>query len=490
MSSPDQVLGIDRRRLAAEGSAEPDEQRADASGAARVARIRARDARYRRLLALADATAIACALSFSALVLGDDRLSPTALIIPFLLIVVAKAMRLYDRDEHLMHKTTFEEVPAIFALATVAVLLIYLSGDWFIDGEFGRRQIFGTWILLTGLMVVTRSLARLVARITTEPERCLLIGNTTREESLRSTLELSAAAHAEMVGVLPITSYPARNPESDGRTISVELIDDLNVDRVIIAPGSHGADELMFVIRELRDAGVKVSVLPDVSRLASSSFELDYVGGVALLGMRRFAISRSSLIIKRAFDLVVSIGALLVLSPLLIAIAIAIRADSGGPALFRQPRIGRNGRSFSMLKFRSMNCGAESRREELRHLDEGAEGLFKIPNDPRITRVGRWLRQTSTDELPQLVNVVRGDMSLVGPRPLVPDEDAQILGLYRRRLDVRPGMTGHWQILGSSRVPLEEMVKLDYLYASDWSLWGDLVLLARTMPVIARRSGI
>ena len=489
MSSADPVVGATSQQRLDERELALSLARGHPSTSSRTERIRRRDARFRRLLAVADAAAIAIALSFGALVLGDDRLNWATLIAPVLLVIVAKAMGLYDRDEHLMHKTTFEEVPAIFAMTAVVSMLVYLSGDLLIDGQLGRHQILGTWVLLLAMMVVLRSLARMAGRLSTPPERVLLVGNTTRESSLRRTLELSDAAHAKLVGVLPINRYSA-DQDPGAPPVPDELLERLDIDRVIIAPGSHGADDLMFVIRELRDAGVKISVLPDVSRLASTSVELDYVGGVALLGMRRFAIPRSSLLIKRTFDIVVSASLLTILSPLMVAVALAIRLDSPGPVLFRQRRIGRYGVSFSMLKFRSMVAGSELRREEVRHLDRGAEGLFKIPDDPRITRVGRWIRRTSVDELPQLINVLWGDMSLVGPRPLIAEEDERIVGLYRRRLDVRPGITGHWQVLGSARVPLEEMVKLDYLYASNWSLWGDLVLLARTMPVVARRRGM
>ena len=143
-----------------------------------------------------------------------------------------------------------------------------------------------------------------------------------------------------------------------------------------------------------------------------------------------------------------------------------------------------------MLKFRSMVADAERIKDELREHNEADGGLFKITDDPRITRVGRFLRKTSLDELPQLLNVVRGDMSLVGPRPLVPDEDALIEGWQRRRLAVRPGMTGLWQIFGSSRIPMHEMVKIDYLYGANWSIWLDLKILLRTVPYVIRRRGM
>jgi lipopolysaccharide/colanic/teichoic acid biosynthesis glycosyltransferase len=158
---------------------------------------------------------------------------------------------------------------------------------------------------------------------------------------------------------------------------------------------------------------------------------------------------------------------------------------------FRQRRIGRHGDRFEMFKFRSMVEGADAQKVEIEHLNEGAPGLFKIAADPRCTGVGRFLRRWRIDELPQLINVVRGDMSLVGPRPLIPEEDQQITGWYRRRLDVPPGITGHWQVLGSSsRISLVEMVKLDYLYVANWSVWGDVQLLLRTIPFVLRGTGV
>jgi lipopolysaccharide/colanic/teichoic acid biosynthesis glycosyltransferase len=157
---------------------------------------------------------------------------------------------------------------------------------------------------------------------------------------------------------------------------------------------------------------------------------------------------------------------------------------------FRQERIGRGGRSFELLKFRSMVADAEQRKADLVGHNQAAEGFFKIADDPRITRVGRVLRRTNLDELPQLLNVVRGEMSLVGPRPLIPQEDKRVVGWHRRRLELTPGITGHWQVLGSSRVPLDEMVAIDYLYVANWSLWTDLKLLLRTIPHVVTGRGL
>jgi len=170
---------------------------------------------------------------------------------------------------------------------------------------------------------------------------------------------------------------------------------------------------------------------------------------------------------------------LLALSPLLLLFAILIKLDTPGPVIFRQTRIGRGGGAFAMWKFRTMVAGADKLKPSLRSNADPVVGLFKMPDDPRITRVGRWLRRISLDELPQLVNVLRGEMSLVGPRPLVADEDKQITGRDRSRLHLTPGMTGHWQIQGA-RTPMAEMVKLDYLYVAGWSLWSDVKILLRT----------
>ena len=208
-----------------------------------------------------------------------------------------------------------------------------------------------------------------------------------------------------------------------------------------------------------------------------------------LLGVPQFGLSWSSTLVKRTTDVVGATLGLVLLSPLLVTIAVAVRVSSHGPVLFRQTRVGKRGREFRILKFRTMVAQAEEQKSSLRELNE-SEGLFKIEEDPRLTRVGRILRTFSLDELPQLVNVLRGEMSLVGPRPLVCDEDCRVFGWQRRRLEITPGMTGMWQVFGSSRIPLQEMVKIDYLYAANWSLWTDVKILLHTLAHVAGRRGM
>jgi lipopolysaccharide/colanic/teichoic acid biosynthesis glycosyltransferase len=208
------------------------------------------------------------------------------------------------------------------------------------------------------------------------------------------------------------------------------------------------------------------------------------------MGRPEGAIVRSAAVRKRAFDLLGASLGLLAVLPLMVLIVVAIKLDSPGPVLFRQQRVGRRGARFQMLKFRTMVPDAEALKESLRDRNEAREGLFKIAQDPRVTRVGRLLRRTALDELPQLLNILKGEMSLVGPRPLVVEEDASIEGSQRRRLELMPGMTGPWQILGPARVSLAEMVAIDCLYVADWTLWSDVKILLRTVGHVIGRRGL
>jgi exopolysaccharide biosynthesis polyprenyl glycosylphosphotransferase len=267
------------------------------------------------------------------------------------------------------------------------------------------------------------------------------------------------------------------------------LVSELRVHRIILAPTTTDACEVTELIRVAKVVGVRVSVLPRMLEAVGTAVEFDDVDGMTMLGVRRFGLVRSSRLLKRAFDIVVGACLLLLTGPVMAAIALAIRFDTEGPVLFRQPRVGRDGRHFRMFKFRSMVIDADGQKDRLRALNEAGVGLFKITDDPRVTRVGSFLRRTSLDELPQLFNVLRGEMSLVGPRPLVIDEDAQVVGLDRSRLHLTPGMTGPWQVLGT-RVPIQEMVGIDYLYVANWSLWLDVKIMLRTVRHVLRRANL
>jgi lipopolysaccharide/colanic/teichoic acid biosynthesis glycosyltransferase len=233
---------------------------------------------------------------------------------------------------------------------------------------------------------------------------------------------------------------------------------------------------------------MKVSLLPQVFDALGPSVEIDDVEGVTLLGINPPVLGRSSRAMKRSLDFIGAAVLTVLLLPMLVAIAVAIKLDSRGPVFFRQSRVGKGGSRFGVLKFRTMHTDAEARRAELL-ADSIDPNWLHLENDPRITRVGQRLRHLSLDELPQLWNVLRGEMSLVGPRPLIEEEDQMIGGWGRSRLDLTPGITGVWQVLGRTNIPFEEMVKLDYLYVTNWSLWTDVRLILRTLPVVISRRG-
>lgn len=452
----------------------------------RLRTIWRRDSFYRRLLGTADAFAISIALLVAVPLFGGHALEPFAAAALPLLVLLAKVMGLYDRDQHLLHKTTLDEVPSLFSLATLSTLVLFVAGDLVSTGELSSLSVLAMWgALFAGLMIL-RALARSIAAALTPPERCLFVGAADHAAQFARKLATTGGVRAELVGRLGADDGHAGPIELSAMLPALEAyLATEPLDRVVLSPGSEGADDLMYAITELKSYGVKVSVLTAMSRVAGSSVELDQLNGMTLLGLRRFDISTSSRFVKRSFDVVGSSLALIVLAPVLLAIALAIKLDSRGPVLFRQPRVGHRDEVFEMLKFRSMVEDADERKDEYRHLDQG-QGIFKIVNDPRVTRVGRFIRRWAIDELPQLVNVIRGEMSLVGPRPLPLDEDRKIVGWYRRRLGIAPGITGYWQATDGAH-SLDEMVRLDCLYLANWSLWNDIRILLRTIPRVLRR---
>jgi len=462
-------------------------------------RILRRDAFYRRYLALSDLFVTYASVVVATAIAGDAA-SSMALAGAPIVVLLAKMFGLYDRDELLVHKTTLDEAPALFQVATVFTLAAWIVQDSLAPQAFTTEEGAVLWPLLVVGLVAGRAAVRRVARRITAPERCVVIGNAAAADALKRGFGRGAGVSADIVGRIPIQYGQREGEDPPGVLVpsSVPLLGDLDelgeivgnhqVDRVLVVPTAGATGDLLEVVRAVKSFGARVSVVPRLFEVVGSTAAFDEVQGTTLLGLRRYGLSRSSWRLKRSFDFTVASCLLVALSPLLALIALAVRLDSRGPILFRQRRIGRDESEFEMLKFRTMTEDAELRKNELAPLNE-AEGLFKISDDPRITRVGKFLRKTSLDELPQLVNVVRGEMSLVGPRPLVPDDDELVQGWHRRRLHVPPGMTGHWQILGSSRVPLGEMVKIDYLYGANWSLWGDLKILLRTVPYMLARRG-
>jgi len=471
----DKVIALPARRWALAGRAE----RPKAS-------LLRREALHRRLLGAADVIAATGALIVVLSLLGHDQPGLASLLGIPLVILLFKVAGLYDRDQLRLVHSTLDEVPQLVQLAGLYALTVTILQPLLVDGHLGADQVAALWVLsflaIMGGRVGARSLAGRVSAV----ERCLVIGDPALAERIREKF-MSSRARAIVAATLPLEGDDVgwlEGPEGIRR-----IADQLRVDRIVIAPTTIDASGVAELIRIAKAAGVRVSVLPRMLEVVGSAVEFEDVDGLTMLGVRPFGLSRSSHCLKRGFDLAATAIGLLAVGPLIAAIALAIRLDSKGPVFFRQVRVGRDGRHFRIFKFRSMVVDAEEQKAQLRALNEVGDGMFKISRDPRVTRVGALLRKTSLDELPQLFNVLLGEMSLVGPRPLVVDEDALVLGLDRSRLHLTPGMTGPWQVLGS-RVPMREMVGLDYLYVSNWSLWLDVKLLLRTIRHVLRRGNV
>jgi exopolysaccharide biosynthesis polyprenyl glycosylphosphotransferase len=454
-----------------------------------------RDALFRRMLLLADVVAIAGTfVVVTQLSSRPLQLTWLSIVGLPLLLVGAKLFGLYDRDETLLRKTTLDEVPKLFHLATLCALTAWLGSELIVKGGYLRRpEALVLWVALLAGLVLARALARAVALRFAPVERCLFIGDEASARTIRAKLTDHHGVKASMVAQLDLDKAAPWSTDafSPSRLAEIrDLAQQLDVHRAIVAPGSAEAGEMLNLVRTLKAVGVRVSVLPRLLEVVGSSVEFDDLHGVTVMGVRRFELTRSSAVVKRAFDLLGATVGLVAVSPLLAVIAVTIKLDSRGPVCFRQLRVGQHGERFYMLKFRTMVPDAEALKDGLRDRNEAQEGLFKIADDPRVTRVGKFLRKSALDELPQLFNILKGEMSLVGPRPLVIEEDQRVEGWHRRRLELTPGMTGHWQILGPSRVPLAEMVAIDYLYVANWSLWKDVKILLRTVPHVLCRRGL
>jgi exopolysaccharide biosynthesis polyprenyl glycosylphosphotransferase len=262
-----------------------------------------------------------------------------------------------------------------------------------------------------------------------------------------------------------------------------------DVDQVIIALPSSSRELQLRVVEHCRQARVRFNLVPELFEMSLSGIDLDTVSGVPLIGLKEVSIEGWDLVLKRSLDLVVTVLALVPGSILMLAVALLVRLDSPGPVIYRQTRVGKHGRRFTIYKFRSMRVGAERELPDLLSLNEQDGPIFKKRDDPRMTRAGRLIRRASIDELPQLLNVLRGEMSLVGPRPPLPSEVERYEEWQLKRLQVAPGLTGLWQVSGRSSLNFEEMVMFDLAYIQNWSLSLDLSILLRTVPAVLAGGG-
>ena len=325
--------------------------------------------------------------------------------------------------------------------------------------------------------------------------RVLIVGTGNRAERLVGRLLQKSEWGIEIVGYLDsdptIVGKSIRGSSVLGTLDEISsILRDHVIDEVVLAipRGMIGVAEK--VVRACEEEGVRVRLMADLFEINVARMVLDQFDDMPLLTFEPVAQEEWKLLLKRAMDLGLTLAAMPVLLPILALIAVAIRRDSPGPVFFRQLRVGQNKRRFLLYKFRTMAEGSEQRQSEVEHLNEAQGPIFKITNDPRVTRVGWFLRRTSLDELPQLFNVLRGEMSLVGPRPMsVRDVNLFDRGIQRKRFSVRPGVTCLWQVSGRSDLPFSKWLELDLWYIENWSLLLDLRILLKTIPAVVQGTG-
>jgi exopolysaccharide biosynthesis polyprenyl glycosylphosphotransferase len=436
---------------------------------------------FRWSLAGADALAAAMAACVALTGLGRHQVHWVFLFVAPLIVLAAKIAGLYEKDECVIDHSTLNELPRLLNLAGIFALLVWLVRHYIVVDDPRTVDLLMLWLLLACGLVIGRSIARRLAARLAPIERCLLIGGPEASNRLERKLERYRRVR--------LVTRVATDQIALDHCLLRTIAERDQIHRIIVDIGDHASAAVTpEVVRAANATGLRVSLLPNLVAAVGGAVVFDDVNGMALMGVPRFGLSHSSRLLKRSLDVVAASAGIICVGPLMAIVAIAIKLDSSGALLFRQTRVGRDSRPFTMLKFRTMVDGADALKDGLRTHNE-ADGLFKIADDPRITRIGSFLRRTGIDELPQLLNVLRGDMSLVGPRPLVVDEDARVTGFDRQRLHLTPGLTGRWQTLGAARVPLSEMVKIDYLYIASWSLWTDFKIIIETIGYVARGRG-
>jgi exopolysaccharide biosynthesis polyprenyl glycosylphosphotransferase len=471
---------------------------------------RTRGRLIRRLLLAADVIGLLAAF------VGAEALHPgrggsfgsevTKLFVAFVVslpawIIAARLYGLYDRDEERTDHSTTDDVVGVFHLVTVGVWILF-AGAWltaWTTPELRNTAIF--WALAIAFITLARVVARALAR--RRPgylQTAVIVGGGEIGQLIGRKYVLHPEYGIRLIGVADDSPKPFRDELAGVPILPMsglaDLIERQAVDRVLIAFTGAPEAETLALVHELRALDVQIDIVPRLFEVVPAVVEVHSVEGITLLGLRPVRMSRSARLVKRSVDLVGASLLLILTAPLFAYIAWRIRRDSPGPVLFRQTRLGQGMREFTALKFRTMTDARhdDDHREYMATImspaaSAGESGSYKLERQDSVTSVGGWLRRTSLDELPQLLNVVRGEMSLVGPRPCIPYETDLFQAHHFDRFAVPAGITGLWQVTARSRATFVEALDLDVAYARGWSLALDLKLLARTPAQLLRGQG-
>jgi exopolysaccharide biosynthesis polyprenyl glycosylphosphotransferase len=477
-------------------------------------RLRSRAALVRATLVTADVVGLSAAfvateLLFPRLAGNDASTAPSAEWLLFFLLLpawplLARLAGLYRDDQSRTDSSTADDLVRAFQLLTSGTWLLLFGAritGWAQPDVF-KLSLF--WLLALATVSTGRVVARAFSRRQLAyVQNTLIVGAGRIGQRVATKLTQHREYGINVVGFVDDEPL-ARNGDPAVRLGHdcllgpirdlPELVRDFDVERLVLAFSEAKDERTLEALRQIADLDVRIDVVPRLFELIGPEAVIHSAEGLPLIGLPPVRLSRSAQTTKRTLDVILATVGLVLLAPLWLAVAAAIKLDSRGPVLFRQMRVGARSKPFAIFKFRTMVSDADQHKADVvalnRHAAAGGDPrMFKIDADPRVTRVGRILRRYALDEVPQLLNVLAGHMSLVGPRPLILDEDRHVAGWARRRLDVKPGMTGLWQVYGGSNIPFGEMIQLDYRYVRTWSLWNDVLLLVRTGAVVLRGSG-
>jgi len=421
---------------------------------------------------------------------------PLALVLTALLLLAYRGAGLYDRRRT---RSWLDEMRAIVNGTAIGIVVLVVVVFAVQPLVYSRLIFFYAGILVVILLGLARLVKSIVlARLRRRGralDRVVIVGAGETGRTVMGNLVARPELGYQVVGF--VDDNPDKGRTDIGRFPALGSVDNLPhvleehlVDEVIIALPWQAHRKIIRLVNECQRVDVRPRIIPDLFQMSLSRVDVDDINGIPLIGVRDPSLSGFNLAMKRVADVAIASVALVLLSPLMLLIALAIRIDSPGPVLFRQRRVGKGGKHFEVFKFRSMIEGADAEQETLLQQAEEADGRrFKLKDDPRVTRSGRFLRRTSLDEVPQFYNVLRGEMSVVGPRPALPEEVAQYQEWHKKRLELVPGMTGLWQVSGRSEIPFDEMVLLDVYYIENWSLGLDLRILLQTIPKVLFAEG-
>ncbi|HOA75456.1 MAG TPA: sugar transferase [Phycisphaerae bacterium] len=413
----------------------------------------------------------------------------TGVVVALIWLGVASALEVYTYKRPL-----FSEI--VLLIATLAVTIAFFNTYVYFSRIFvypriavGLYAVFGS-ALLASSRAIKHSVQRALHRRGYGMRRVLIIGTGPIARRLARSFRRNHALGYQFLGF--VSEHPEQGKDVIGSLENLErILDDTHAEEVIVALPGDQHQRTLEIAERCQDRHLRLRIVPDVFDVVMIRATLTEIDDIPLIGLRDPVITGYQSVVKRVFDIAVALFCLILSLPAFIIIPILILIDSRGrgPIFFTQERVGENGKHFRMYKFRSMVPDAEERLSELVDLDNLPEPAFKIIDDPRVTRVGWWLRRTSLDELPQLINVLKGDMSMVGPRPEQVDVVRHYKLWHRKRLSIKPGLTGPMQVNGRGVLPLDERIKLELMYINQYSILEDLKYLLKTIPAVCRARG-